>query len=238
MNIRDILENYPDTEQPTVSLRETENEVISRLRTEIRDHVELIESPDSNVSASTSDNRKRKSEDTLLTSTAKCSKSEFTPPPMIPLPTRANNTTTPLLSNRPYFMVAAKPRSETPNRWAWHRCQDFNCGLMSNNINERPEHNLNHIVCPYRPTGWFQALYHDDRNLIIRDSIFTQAWTDNPYFRYQIRDIDQRIKELLEDYNPFLIENGRFSNVSYEVNSSQASNSHSRYILHVLCSLL
>ena len=37
----------------------------------------------------------------------------------------------------------------------------------------------------------------------------------------------------MEDYSPFLIENGRFSNVSYEVNTSQASNNHSRYILHV-----
>ena len=32
---------------------------------------------------------------------------------------------------------------------------------------------------------------------------------------------------------PFLIENGRLSNVSYEVNTTQSSNSHSRYILHV-----
>ena len=37
----------------------------------------------------------------------------------------------------------------------------------------------------------------------------------------------------MEDYSPFLTGNGRFSNVSYEVNTSQASNSHSRYILHV-----
>ena len=37
----------------------------------------------------------------------------------------------------------------------------------------------------------------------------------------------------MENYSPFLIENGRFSNVSYEVNTSQASTSHSRYILHV-----
>ena len=37
----------------------------------------------------------------------------------------------------------------------------------------------------------------------------------------------------MEDYSPFLIENGRFSNVSYDVNSTQSSNSHSRYILHV-----
>ena len=35
------------------------------------------------------------------------------------------------------------------------------------------------------------------------------------------------------DYSPFLIEHGRYSNVSYEVNTSQASTSSSRYILHV-----
>ena len=80
VSIGDILENHPDTEQPTVPLREMGNEVISRLRTEVSDHMEPIESPDSNVSVSTSDNRKRKSEDVLQTSTAKCSKSEITPP--------------------------------------------------------------------------------------------------------------------------------------------------------------
>ena len=74
---------------------------------------------------------------------------------------------------------------------------------MSNNVNDRPAYYLNHIVCPYRPQGGFQAPYHDDRNLVIRDSIFTQVWRDNPYFRYQIRDINQRIRELLEDYSPF-----------------------------------
>ena len=135
MAIRDILENHPDTVQPTVSLRENGNEAISRLRTEVSDHVEPIGSPDSNVIASTSDSRKRKSEDMLQTSTTKCSKSEFTPPPMRPLLTRVSDTTTALLSNRPYCMVAATPRSEIPNRWEWHRCQEFNCGLMTNNIN-------------------------------------------------------------------------------------------------------
>ena len=89
------------------------------------------------------------------------------------------------------------------------------------------------MVCPYRPTGWYQAPYPDDRNLVIRDNIFTQVWRDNPYFRYQIRDIDQRVRELMVDYSPFLIENGRFLNVSYEANTSQGSTSHSRYILHV-----
>ena len=193
VDIRYILENHPDTEQPTVSLREIGNGAFIRLRTEVSDHVEPIESPDSNVIVSTSDNRKRRSEDMLQTSRAKCSKSEsseLTPPPMRPLPTRVNNTTTALLSNRPYCLVAATPRSEIPNRWAWHNCQEFNCGLISNNPNDRAEYYLNHIVCPYRPTGWFQAPYPDDRNLIIRDSIFTQAWRENPYFRYQIRDID------------------------------------------------
>ena len=204
MDIRDILENHPDTKQPTVSLREIGNESISRSRTVVSGHVEPIKSSDSNVIASTSDNkRKRKSADVLHTSTSKCSKSEFTPPPMRPLPTRVNDTTTALLSNGPYSMVSASPRSGIPNRWEWHRCQEFNCGLMSNNMNYRPECYLNHIECPYRPTGWFQAPYHDDRNLIIRNSIFTQVWKDNPYFRYQIRDINQRIRELLEDYSPF-----------------------------------
>ena len=37
----------------------------------------------------------------------------------------------------------------------------------------------------------------------------------------------------MEEYSPFLIENGRFSNVSYDVNTSQTSINHSRYILHV-----
>ena len=94
VDIRDILENHPDTEQPTMSLREIGNEGFIRLRTEVSDHVEPIESPDSNVSVSTSDNRKRKSEDMLQTASAKCSKSEsskFIPPHMRPLPTTANN---------------------------------------------------------------------------------------------------------------------------------------------------
>ena len=55
------------------------------------------------------------------TTKAKCLKIETTenkPPPMRPLPTRANTTTTALLSNRPYCLVVATPRSETPNRWA------------------------------------------------------------------------------------------------------------------------
>ena len=236
VDIRDILENHPDTEQHTVSLREIGNEAFIRLRTEVSDHVEPIKSPDSDVGVSASDNRKRNSEDMLQTSRAKCSKSESsecTPPSMRPLPTRANNTTRSLLPNRPYCLVAATPRSEILNRWAWYNCQEFHCGLISNNPNDRAEYYLNHIVCPYRPTGWFQAPYPDDRNLIIRDSIVTQAWRDNPYFRYQIRDIDQRVRELMEDYSTFLIENGKFSSVSYEVNTSQASNSHSRYILHV-----
>ena len=38
--------------------------------------------------------------------------------------------------------------------------------------------------------------------------------------------------EFLQNYSPFLIANGRFSNVSYEVNTSQSSSSHNRYILH------
>ena len=56
---------------------------------------------------------------------------------------------------------------------------------------------------------------------------------DTPYFRYQIRDINKRIRELFKDYSPFLIDNGRFSNVSYEVNTFQSRNSQIRYILHV-----
>ena len=121
VDIREILENHPDAEQPTVSLREIGNEAVIRLRTEVSDRVEPIESPDSDVSVSTSDNRKRKSEDMLQTSRAKCSKSESsecTPPPMRPLPTRTNNISTALLSNRPYCLVAATPRFEIPNRWA------------------------------------------------------------------------------------------------------------------------
>ena len=113
------------------------------------------------------------------TSKAKCLKTETTentPPPMRPLPTRANNTTTALLFNRPYCLVVATPRSEIPNRWAWHNCQEFNCGLLSNNRSDRAEHYLNHMICPYRPTGWYQAPYPDDRNLVIRDDIFTQVW--------------------------------------------------------------
>ena len=52
---------------------------------------------------------KRKSADVLHldTPTSKHSKTEFTPPPMRPLPTRVNNVTTALLSNRPYCMVSA-----------------------------------------------------------------------------------------------------------------------------------
>ena len=103
-DIRDILENHPDTEQCTVSLREMGIEAIIGLRTEDNDHEESRESPDSNVNASTSDNRKRKTGDMLETTRSKCLKtetSENTPPSMRPLPTRANNTTTTLLSNRP-----------------------------------------------------------------------------------------------------------------------------------------
>ena len=234
--INDILENHPDTEQPIVSIREIGIEALIGLRTEGSNQEEPIGSPDSNVVASTSDNKKRKAGDILETTGAKCSKSEIPenlPPPMRPLPARANNATTAQQSNRPYCLVVATPRTETPNRWPWHSCQEFNCGLISNDPSDRADHYLNHMVCPYRPTGWFQAPYPDDRNLIIRDNIFTQVYRDNPYFRYQIRDIDRRIRELLVDYSPFLIENGRFSNVSYEINTSNASTSHSRYILHV-----
>ena len=233
-DIRGILESHPDTEQPTVSLREVGIEAIIGLRTENNEHEDSTESPDSNVNASTSDNRKRKSGDLLEITRAKCLKAlENTPPPMRPLPTRANTTTTALLFNRPYCLVVATPRSEMPNRWAWHNCQEFNCALISNDPSDRAEHYLNHMMCPHRPTGWYQAPYPDDRNLVIRDNIFTQVWRDNPYYRYQIRDIDRRVTELLVDYSPFLIENGRYSNVSYEVNTSQASTSSSRYILHV-----
>ena len=142
--------------QPVHFIKECGFVVFIRLRTEVSNHVEPVESPDSDVSVSRSDNRKRKSEDMLQTSRAKYSKSEsseFTPPPMIPLHTRANNITTALLSNRPYCLVVATPRSEILNRWGWHNCQELNCGLISNNPNDRAEYYLNHIVCPYRPTG-------------------------------------------------------------------------------------
>ena len=43
--------------------------------------------------------------------------------------------------------------------------------------------------------------------------------------------------ELLQDYRQFLIANGRFSNVSYEVNTSQSNSSHRRYILHASCTV-
>ena len=172
VEIRDILENHPDTEQPTVSLRDVGIEAIIGLRTEINEHEDSTESPDSNVNASTSDNRKRKSGDLLEITRAKCLKAlENTPPPMRPLPTRANTTTTALLSNRPYCLVVATPRSEVPNRWPWHNCQEFNCGLISNNPSDRAEHYLDHMMCPYRSTGWYQAPYPDDRNLVIRDNI-------------------------------------------------------------------
>ena len=45
-DIRDILENHPDTEQPTVSIREMGIEAIIGLRTYVSDHEESIESPD------------------------------------------------------------------------------------------------------------------------------------------------------------------------------------------------
>ena len=49
------MENHPDTEQPTVSVREMGIEAIIGLRTEGSELEESIESPDSNVSAPTSD---------------------------------------------------------------------------------------------------------------------------------------------------------------------------------------
>ena len=172
--IREILENHPDTEQPIVSLREMGIEAIIGMRTEDNEHKESTESPDSNVNASTSDDRKRKTGDMIEITRAKCLKaSENTPPPMRPLPTRAKTTTTALLSNRPYCLVVATPRSEIPHRWAWHNCQEFNCGLISNDPSDMAEYYLNHMMCPYRPTGWYQAPYPDDRNLVIRDNIFT-----------------------------------------------------------------
>ena len=235
MDIRDVLENHPDIQQPNVSLSLTENDTIRKRGTAAHDQVQITESSKSSSIASPYDNtRKRKSADVLYLDThpSKHSKTECTPPPMRPLPTRVNDATTALLSNRPYCMVSASSSPGIPNRWAWHRCQEFNCGLMSNIMNDRPEYYLNHIVCPYRPTMWFQAPNHDDRNLNIRDSTFLQVWWDNPYYRYQIRDINQRIRKLLQDYSPFLITIGRFSNVSYKVNTSKSSSSHSRYILH------
>ena len=103
---------------------------------------------------------------------------------------------------------------------------------MNNNMKDRPDYYLSHTVCPCRPSWWFQAPNHDVRNFIIRNTTFFQIWRDNPYHRFQVRDINRKIRELLQDYSPFMLGNGRLSNVSYEVNTSQSINSHSRYILY------
>ena len=76
-------------------------------------------------------------------------------------------------------------------------------------MKDSPEYYLSHIRCSYRQSGWFQAPNHDDRNLIIRDTSFLLIWRDNPYYRFQLRGINRRIRELLQDYGSFLVANGK-----------------------------
>ena len=74
---------------------------------------------------------------------------------------------------------------------------------------------------------------YDDRNIIIRESTFLQICRSNYHYKFQLRDINERIRELLWDCNSFITANGKFSYVSYEIDTGQSAISYNRYILHV-----
>ena len=85
-----------------------------------------------------------------------------------------------------------------------------------------------HDVSPIDHHGGLKLLSWQDLSPLGIPHSF--RYGDNPYYRFQLRDINWRIRELLQDYSLFLVANGRFCNMSYEVNTAQWNNTHSRYI--------